>query len=92
MALTLPRHERNLANSMILAAIIPGRSEPKNMDPYLDVLLDELEQICGIETYDAHSNSTFHMKAELFFHVLDYPGQAKLFHCQGKATDLCMIP
>lgn len=82
--LNLPRHLRNLAGSMLLAGIIPGKSERKNIDPYIDVLLDELEQINGSDTYDGYHEANFQMKAELFLHVLDYPGQNKLFHCQGK--------
>lgn len=82
--LNLPCHLHNLAGSMLLAGIIPGKSEPKNIDPYIDVLLDELEQINGSDTYDGYHEANFQMKAELFLHVLDYPGQNKLFHCQGK--------
>ena len=82
--LNLPRHLRNLVGSMLLVGIIPGKSEPKNFDPYIDVLLDELEQISGSDTYDGYHEATFQMKAELFLHVLDYPGHNKLFSCQGK--------
>ena len=81
--LNLPRHVRHLPGSILLAGIIPGRSEPQNMDPYIDVLLDELKEINGSEMYDGYHEATFEMKAEIFLHVLDYPGQNKLFKCQG---------
>ena len=81
--LNLPRHLRNLGGSMLLAGIIPGRSEPKNMDPYLDVLVDELIQMNGLQVLDAYREETFELKAQLLLHVLDYPGQNKVFHTQG---------
>ena len=73
---------------MLLAGIIPGKSEPKNIHPYIDVLLDELEQINGSDTYNGYHEATFQMKTELFIHVLDYSGHNKLFDCQGKSATI----
>ena len=81
--LNLPRHVRNLAGSVLLTGIIPGRSEPKSMDPYLDVLVDELVEMNDAVIYDGYQDESFKLKAEVFMHVLDYPGQNKVFHCQG---------
>ena len=81
--LNLPRHIRNLAGSILLTGIIPGRSEPKSLDPYLEVLADELLEMNGSEMYDGYRDESFQLKAELLLHILDYPGQNKVFHCQG---------
>ena len=81
--LNLPRHIRNLAGSMLLSGIIPGRSEPKNMDAYLDVLVEEIMHMNTSEVYDGYRNETFHLKVQLLLNVPDYPGQNKLFHTQG---------
>ena len=42
--LNLPHHIRYQAASMLIVGIIPGRAEPHNIDPYLDILIDELEK------------------------------------------------
>ena len=84
--LNLPRHIRNLAGSVLLTGIIPGRSEPKSMDPYLDVLVDELVEMNDAVVYDGYQDESFKLKAEILMHVLDYPGQNKVFHCQGNSV------
>ena len=42
--LNLPHQIRRLPRSIMLAGIIPGKSEPQNLDPYIEILVDEL---CG---------------------------------------------
>jgi len=82
--LNLPRQIQNLPGSIVLAGIIPGKSEPQNMDPYMEILVDELCSVNGLELYDSYRNEKFQLKVDLLLHILDYPGQNKLFHCQGK--------
>ncbi len=82
--LNLPRRTRYKAGSLFLAGIIPGRKEPKNIDPYLDILVDELITINGSKLYDAYRNEDFSLKVKVVLNVFDYPGQNKVFHCQGK--------
>lgn len=82
--LNLPRPIRLTAGSMLLMGIIPGRSEPQNIDPYIDVLVDELLQLNNSRLYDSYRNEHFQLKVHILQHVLDYPGQNKVFHCQGK--------
>ena len=74
---------RNLPGSMLLAGIIPGKKEPKNLDPYMDVLVDELIELNGSQFFDGFRQEYFKLKIDILLHVLDYPGQNKLFHCQG---------
>lgn len=82
--LNLPRHIRNLPGSMLLVGMIPGREEPKRMDPYLDILVDEILQLNGSQFYDSYQKEHFKLSIDILLHVLDYPGQNKVFHCQGK--------
>ena len=81
--LNLPRHLRNLPGSLLLSGIIPGKKEPKSVDPYLDLLVEELIEVNGMRCWDSHRNEEFHLQATIQLHVLDYPGQNKVFHCQG---------
>ena len=82
--LNLPSHLRRLPGYLQLVGIIPGRSEPKNTDPYMDVLVDELLELNGTILFDAFKNEKFSLKANIVLHILDYPGQNKLFHCHGE--------
>ena len=81
--LNLPRNIRNLPGSMCLVGIIPGKAEPRNMDPYLDIIVDEIIALNGSQLYDNYRKEFFKLKIDIMLHVLDYPGQAKVFHCQG---------
>lgn len=82
--LNLPPGLRRAAGFLQLIGIIPGKHEPRNTDPYLQVLVDELNNINGKRLYDAHQQCSFQLQVELLMHVLDYPGQNKLFHCHGE--------
>ena len=82
--LNLPRSIRHLPGSMFLVGIIPGKAEPKNMDPYLDILVDDILELNGLQMYDGLQKENFNLKIDLFMNVLDYPGQNKVFHCQGR--------
>ena len=82
--LNLPSVLRRSAEFLQLVGIIPGKSEPKNTDPYLQVLVDELQSINSVTAYDAHQKSSFNLQAYLLLHIFDYPGQNKVFHCYGK--------
>ena len=42
--LNLPSNLRRIAGFLQLVGIIPGRSEPKNTDPYMQVLVDDLKE------------------------------------------------
>ena len=81
--LNLPAHVRKLSSSMMLVGIIPGPKEMNCIDPYLDVVADDIKSLNGVEVYDAYNDCVFKLKASVLLHVLDYPGQNKVFHCQG---------
>lgn len=67
-----------------MVGIIPGRSEPEDLDPYIDILVDEIIEYNGCLCFDAYKNEQFRLRLSIIMHVLDYPGQCKLFHCGGK--------
>ena len=82
--LNLPFHVRILSKSILLAGIIPGKSEPQSIDPYVEILVDEIIRLNGMKCYDAYKDEEFHLKVGILMHVLDYPGHNKLFHCHGE--------
>ena len=82
--LNLPSVLRRSAEFLQLVGVIPGKKEPKNTDAYLQVLIDELQNINGTSIYDAHQKSSFTLQAHLLLHTMDYPGQSKVFHCYGE--------
>ena len=88
--LNFPFHIRNLSTSIILAGIIPGKSEPKNIDPYIEILVDEITSLNNKLCFDAYQEENFNLKVDILLHVLDYPGHNKLFHCHGKC-EICMV-
>ena len=82
--LNLPCPIRNSPGSMLLSGIIPGRTEPHCMDCYLDILADGLTEINGSQFYDSYRKENFNLSIDIMLHILDYPGQNKIFHCQGE--------
>lgn len=82
--LNLPLHLRNVRGSILLAGIIPGKDEPQNLDPYIKLLVDEITTLNGSRCFDAYRNEEFDMQVDILMHILDYPGQNKLFHCAGE--------
>lgn len=93
--LNLPRHARTLFGNMMLAGIIPaqdGGDEPKHVDPYLEVLVDEfLEMTGGANFCDGYQKAPFAFKVALLNYVLDYPGLTKAFSAAGPtALQDCM--
>lgn len=79
--LNLPFGVRNNASSLMLAGIIPGKSEPKFLDPYIEVFVDEIRALQGLDCYDAYRNENFKLNINILMNVLDYPGQN---NCVGK--------
>ena len=89
--LNLPSHLRRKAGYLQLLGIIPGKNEPKNIDPYLEIFVEELQQLNGESVFDSFQNNYFSLKADVFLHVLDYPGQNKLFHCHGESCTYSLL-
>lgn len=87
--LNLPQHIRMKPGAMLLSGIIPGPKEPKNMDPYIDVVVDDIMALEKVMVYDAYRKENFNLKGNILLHILDYPGQNKLFKSQGIVNMYC---
>jgi hypothetical protein len=83
MNLNLPSHIRKLAGSIMLTGLIPGPREPKHIDPYVDVLVDDIMHLNTLTVHDSYKNETFSLKADIVLNIFDYPGQNKVLKCQG---------
>lgn len=81
--LNLPQRLRTSARS-----VMPGPAEVKNSDPYVDVLVDEILELQNTPVYDALHDEQFNLQISITLNILNYPGQNKLFHCQGMC-ELC---
>ena len=85
--LNLPHHIRMTSTSMMLMGLIPGPTELKNTDPYVDVLVDDILDVNEMTMYDAYKDEMFRLKAIVVLHIFDYPGQNKILNCQGMHTN-----
>lgn len=83
--LNLPRRLRNLFTNIMLVGIVPGNKgkEAKTLDPFLEVLVDELLEISSSTLYDAYAHAPFKAKVAILLHVLDYPGIGKVMGVVG---------
>ena len=80
--LNLPRRVRYSFANLILTGIIPSQregKEPKHMDPYLEVLAEEIIFLSGSTIYDAYRKAPFQAKVEIMIYILDYQGFGKVF-------------
>ena len=86
--LNLPREIRNDFGSILLLGIIPGNGsqEPKNLDPYLEVFIDELLQLSGSTLFDAYQSAPFQLKVDVLLYVLDNPGLGKVLNMSGSGA------
>lgn len=83
--LTLLNLPWKLFSNILLVGIVPGNEgkEAKSLDPFLEVLVDELLLISGSTLYDAYTGAPFKAKASILLHVLDYPGITKVMGVVG---------
>lgn len=83
--LNLPRKIRNKFGNILLLGIVPGsgRKEPASLDPYLEVVVDELLQLSCSLMYDQCLGAPLHVKVKLILYTLDYPGVCKVFNVNG---------
>ena len=82
--LNLPSHMRTKFGSLLLFGIIPGRKKPKNIDTYLELLVEEINNFSNCDIFDSFNGVYFKPKASIVLNILDYPGQNKVFKCSGK--------
>ena len=100
--LNWPKTHRNRFENIMLVGIIPanGKEEPKSVDPYIEVLVDEVMELCGTTFYFFifFQRESFTFRVPFHNYVLDYPGLNKVFcstgvgHCKdacGAIVDTC---
>ena len=63
-----------LPGSIMLIALIAGPKEPKNCNPYVDVLVDVMH-LNTLTVCDGYKDETFPLKANIVLNVFYYPGQ-----------------
>ena len=72
--LNLPRSVRNLFGNVMLAGIVPAQAdgqEPKNVDPHLELVVDEILDLFGVTFFDSFRKVLFTFKVDLLNYVLD---------------------
>ncbi|XP_063437818.1 uncharacterized protein LOC134718894 [Mytilus trossulus] len=86
--ISLPQEIRYLLGPMMLVGIIPGngRKEPKSLDPYITILVDELLSNMECQLYDSHKDAPVTVKIALLQYLCDIPAFAKLLHLSGQAA------
>lgn len=59
--LNWPKTHRNRFENIMLVGIIPanGKEEPKSVDPYVEVLVDEVMELSGTTFYDGFKRESF---------------------------------
>lgn len=80
--LNLPRRIRYQFANLLLVGIILSQTEgnePKDLNPYLEVLVEEIICLCGSKFYDDYRRAPFHVKVEVMVYILDYQGLGKFF-------------
>lgn len=85
--LNFPNHVRRLFGSTFLLGIIPSPKEPENIDPYVELVVDEIMHLNNREFYDTLKEEKFRLQVNICLHIFDYPGQNKVLHCQGNCND-----
>lgn len=65
--LNLPRQVRHAYNNIILVGIVPGngKKEPKDINPYLEIVVDEFLPLSNVTQYDSYQNAPFQLKIEV---------------------------
>ena len=87
--LNLPRRIRYSFENLILTGIIPSQregKEPKHMDPYIEVLVEEIIFLSGSTIYDAYRKAPFQAKVEIMIYILDYQGFGNVFCLTGTGS------
>lgn len=91
--LNLPASIRYKPKYILMAGLIPGPSKPKSIQPYLEILVNELLQYeeNTFTVYDASQDKNINIQLKLMFTVADYPAHSLINNQQGVASySACM--
>ena len=85
MVLNLPENLRHKANLLPLVGLIPGPKKPKDIQPYLHVLVDELLHLHehGFDIRE-QDGTIVRVRVKLLFTCADYPAHCELNCQQGQ--------
>eukprot|EP00111_Clytia_hemisphaerica_P008665 TCONS_00025353-protein len=78
-----PKFRKSFAEIQLLG-IVPGHgtAEPKNLEPYLEVFVDEMKELSNCSMY---VNAEWReVKVKLLQYVFDFPAIAKVMHTQAQ--------
>jgi hypothetical protein len=93
MVLNFPENLRHKFQYMHMAGVVPGPRKPKDLQPYLRIVVDELLELYrdGVEYRDPFDGVMRTSRVKLLFTSADYPGHSDLNNqqCQN-ATYGCM--
>ncbi|XP_062612111.1 uncharacterized protein LOC134273911 [Saccostrea cucullata] len=84
--INLPIDIRQLLGPMLLVGVIPSGikgSEPKSLEPYLELLIDELLSLTEFTVYNQYEAAPVTVKVALLQFLCDIPAFSKLFHLSG---------
>jgi hypothetical protein len=86
--LNLPENIRIRNEYMILAALVPGKKAPKNMNTYLALMVDELIHLYthGFLYHDPYLKVQNRSFVKLLFTACDFPGHAQINCLQKQAA------
>lgn len=89
--LNLPPNIRGKKENVWVVAMIPGPSAPKDIDSFIQPVLEELRYLeRGFRIYDSHTDQVVNgVKAFLVLASGDMKFLEKLFHCAGSSGKKC---
>ncbi|KEP45893.1 transposase family Tnp2 protein, partial [Rhizoctonia solani 123E] len=80
----LPPEIRNHISNMICTGVIPGPHSPKDLNSFLQPLIDELIELArGVEAVDVVNEQIFSLRAHIIAAFGDLPAMAKLMEFIG---------
>lgn len=80
----LPPSERYNTTSQIVLGVIPGPSQPQDLNSFLWPIVDELKLLeDGVPAWDAYKQELFTLKAHLIMVQADSPAMAKAINFAG---------
>ena len=71
--LNLPRHLQNRFSSILLIGIVPGNGtqEAHDLNPYIDIMVDEMLEMSSSKMFDAYQNAPFECKVSILLYILE---------------------
>ncbi|EUC58182.1 transposase family Tnp2 protein, partial [Rhizoctonia solani AG-3 Rhs1AP] len=81
---SLPPSIRTHLENILCLSVIPGPQSPKELNTFLEPLIDELEELaCGISAFNSTNQRLFMLHAYLIAAFGDMPAAAKLMNMKG---------